>query len=289
MLTAPFARPAARPRLACALALAGALSAGPALAATTLPDFAQATFASGAPIDHPYFPLSPGWTATLRAVGADGVEESRLSFGGAGRVILGVQTAVQHDMAFVDGVLVEETFDYFAQDADGNVWYMGEDVTNYLYDADGNLIGTNNSSAWIAGENGALPGFQMPAVLTVGDNFFQEFAPSDEALDEALIWALGLQIVSGGRSFMDVVQIYESSSLDPGLREFKYYAPGVGIIRADEGLSLAYANPELVFELAAVPLPGALPFLAAGLALLAGLNRRGLRRRGPTGSAAGIV
>lgn len=275
-------------RLAVILATLGALAGAPgAVAATFVPDFDGATFLPGAAIDHPYFPLDPTYQAVLAASGIDEegeafTEESQLSFGGPGRVILGVQTTVQRDLAFEDGLLVEDTFDYYAQDTDGNVWYMGEDVINYIYDDDDNLIETNNSSAWIAGENGASPGWIMPAVLEPGFSYFQEIAPGDAALDEAMIWAKGLTVEAGDVLFDDVIAMLETTSLDPEAREFKYYAPGVGLIRTEEGLDESFSNPELVFErvaVAVVPLPASLPLLLAVLAAFMGLKR--LRSRAP--------
>lgn len=61
-------------------------------------------------------------------------------------------------------VIVDDTFDYYAQDADGNVGYFGEDASNYVYDDDGDFVETNDSSSWPAGVNDALPGFIMSAV-----------------------------------------------------------------------------------------------------------------------------
>lgn len=253
----------------------------PAGAETVLPDFTAATFEDGAPIDNIYFPLFPDYEALLIAEGEDEegepfTEESRLSWGGAGPEIMGVQTWALRDLAYEDGLLVEDTLDYFAQDTDGNVWYFGEDVTNYLYDDDGNLIGTNDESAWIAGENGALPGWIMPAELTLGLAYFQEYAPADDALDEAQIFATGLTVVSGGTVFEDVLQILETTSLDPDAREFKYYAPGFGLILAEEDLDEAFMNPEMRFELAPIPLPATFPliFAALGVLGLAGVVRR---------------
>ncbi|NNF23247.1 MAG: hypothetical protein HKN63_00365 [Rhodobacteraceae bacterium] len=259
-------------------AMAGAPGA---VAATFVPDFDGATFRPGAAIDHPYFPLDPTFQAVLSASGMDEegeafTEETQLSFGGPGRVILGVQTTVQRDLAFEDGLLVEDTFDYYAQDTDGNVWYMGEDVTNYIYDEDDNLIETNDSSAWIAGENGASPGWIMPAVLEQGFAYFQEIAPGDAALDEAMIWSTGQTVQAGGVLFEDVLAMLETTSLDPEAREFKYYAPGAGLIRIEEGLDESFSNPELVFErvtVAVVPLPASLPMLLAALAVILGLRR----------------
>ena len=123
--------------------LLGATSAG---AVPLLPNFGAASFVPGAAIDHEYFPLLPGMFNVLKAKGVDEdgepfSERTVRSFAGAGPKILGVRTTTMLDKAFEDGLLVERTKDYFAQDTKGNVWYLGEDVTNFHYDDDGNLIG----------------------------------------------------------------------------------------------------------------------------------------------------
>ena len=69
------------------------------------------------------------------------------------RTVMGVSTIVVHDVASVDGEVVEDTYDWFAQDSAGNVWYFGEDTTSY--DADGT---SSTKGAWEAGVGGALPG-----------------------------------------------------------------------------------------------------------------------------------
>jgi hypothetical protein len=147
---------------------------------------------------------------------------------------------------------VEETFDYFAQDQAGNVWYFGEDVTNFVYDAAGKLLSTNSESAWRAGMNGASPGFIMPADLTQGFNYYQEFAQTDEALDQATTSAVGKAVSIGIGDFGQVIQVLETSELDPKLREFKYYARGEGLILVEEGLDANAANPTGRAELASV-------------------------------------
>lgn len=198
-----------------------------------------------------------------------------MSYGGDGRVILGVQTTTQLDEALEDGLLVERTFDYYAQDIFGNVWYMGEDVTNFVYDEDDVLIDTNDDSAWIAGENGAFPGYIMPAIPEVGFAYFQEFAELDEALDEAMIFGTGLSLDVSGSIFEDVLQILETTMLDPDAREFKYYAPGVGLIRVEEDLDENFEDPGLVFNIVQpIPLPGAFGLLLAGLLGLGSLRWR---------------
>jgi hypothetical protein len=254
---------------------------GGAHSAPFLPDFAAATFVPGAPVDNRYFPLLEDrtrvFTGQKEEDGEVVTERFELTVLGRGPTILGVPTTTQRDRAFEGGLLVEDTFDYFAQDTAGNVWYFGEDVTNFVYDDEGNLISTNDESAWRAGVNGALPGYIMPADLTVGFNYYQEFAPADEALDQAETFAVGLDI----GDFTDVLQVFETTELEPDAREFKYYAPGIGLIRAEEGLDRNLRNPEITFDLvsaaaAPVPEPATVTLLGLGLA---GMLANGVRRR----------
>jgi hypothetical protein len=233
--------------------LALALAAGAASAGTLLPKFNPDRFEEGQAIDHKYFPLEPGRRAVLRARGVeDGEvfhEKSVLTvLGRPGPRILGVRTTTQLDRAYEDGLLVEKTFDYFAQDKRGNVWYMGEDVTNFHYDDDGNLIGTDHESEWRAGRRGGRPGWIMPARQIVGQRYFQEHARRDEALDIGETLGIRDRLRVGGTLYRNVLRVLETNPFEPGSREIKYYAPGVGIIRDDEGLDRNLKNPDLIFR-----------------------------------------
>jgi hypothetical protein len=247
------------PALIPMLAALAVFAAGPVLAANepTLPAFDPAQFTPGAAITNPYFPVAAGMQSDFRAEGKDEAGNSFVETGsstgtGPGPTLAGVATNTVTDLAYEDGVLVERTLDYYAQDDAGNVWYMGEDVINYVYDDAGKLTETNSKSSWRAGVNGALPGYQMLADPAADAAYFQEFAEADGALDQAMILGVMDELTVPAGTYKDVLMIYETSSLDPALLEVKYYAPGVGLVRADEGVDAAYLNPKLISSLVSV-------------------------------------
>ena len=228
-------------------ALLGPVSAN--AAEPVLPVFDSVNF--DAPKPNPYVPLVAGESYVISGTRTDGdpiPEHGVVTVQGPGPEILGVQTVSVLDEAFEEGILVERTFDYFANDNDGNLWYFGEDVTNYRYDAAGKLTGTDSKSAWRAGVNGALPGISVPGAPAVGMTLFQEHAPEDEAMDYAEVLAVDLEITGPGGTYTDVLKTYETSTVETDLREFKYYAPGKGMIRADEELTEALDNPAIIIE-----------------------------------------
>jgi hypothetical protein len=230
-------------RLATAgLLLALAAAPTPSAAGPVLPDFSPSNFVAGAPIDNPYFPLTPGTryrasgTVTDPDTGETTFEQDEDFVTFETEVIGGVTARVVHARGWEDGVLVEDTRDWYAQDISGNVWYLGEDTTAFEYDDDGNLVGTSNAGSWRTGVNGAKPGYIMPADRTIGLNHYQEFAPADEALDQATILSLNETITVPAGMFTDVLKTREESEVEPGVIEFKYYARGVGLILTEEDL-----------------------------------------------------
>lgn len=223
--------------------------ASPALAETVLPTFNAGNFSGNPVVTNPYFPVVAGQVRCYEGAPAD--EQFVFTGLGAGPTIMGIKTFTIQDSATEGGLLVEDTLDYYAQDEDGNVWYFGEDVTNYHYDGDGNLTGTDTASAWRAGVNGALPGYIMPVSLEIGFNYYQEHAPADEALDEGTTFAIVPSMTVDGVTYTNVIKVLETTDLDQHARGFKYYASGVGLIKEEEGVRPNFKHPRQTFELTA--------------------------------------
>ena len=216
----------------------------------TLPAFDPANFANPAP--NPYFPLEVGHRNVLVGTGMDGDktvnEVGSMIVTGPGLVLMGIQTMQVLDQAMVNGKLIERTFDYYQTDKDGNLWYFGEDVTNYRYDDAGNFTGTDSKSAWRAGVNGAVPGISIAAAPEAGMSLFQEQAAADGAMDYFEVIDVNATVTGPNGTFDTVLKTFEGSKAEPDLREFKFYAKGIGFVRTEEGLSEAHDNPELVME-----------------------------------------
>jgi hypothetical protein len=165
--------------------------------------------------------------ATWRYEGeSDGVMEVvEIEVTDATRSVMGIDATVVRDTVTVGGALVEDTMDWFAQDADGNVWYLGEEVEDY---EDGKVVSTAGS--WEAGVNGALPGIVMPARPASGDVFRQEYLEG-EAEDMMEITGTDQTVTVASGTYDDVVETRDWSPLEPEVVEEKAYALGVGKIR----------------------------------------------------------
>ena len=235
-----------------ALALLTGLSAPLAVFAAepTLPAFDVANFANPKP--NPYISLEVGSRQVMAGSGMDEgkplTEVATQIVTGPGLMLMGVQTMQILDEAIKNGNLVERTFDYYATDNDGNLWYFGEDVTNYRYDDAGVFTGTDSKSAWRSGVNGAVPGISIAADPVVGLSLFQEQAEADGAMDYFEVLDTNATVTGPAGTFTGVLKTFEGSTSEPDLREFKFYAKGVGFVRTEEELSEALDNPKMVTE-----------------------------------------
>jgi hypothetical protein len=175
---------------------------------------------------NPWRPLVPGRTYIYRTETDEGTETVTVEVTHETRDILGVTCVVVHDTATLDGEVIEDTLDWYAQDEDGNVWYFGEQSLEY---ANGKVASMDGS--WEAGEDGALPGILMPAAPAVGDVYRQEFALG-EAEDLARVLSLEASETVPYGSFGDCLKTEDFTPLSPDAVEHKYFAPGIGEILA---------------------------------------------------------
>lgn len=189
-------------------------------------------------IDNEYFPLEPGTTFVYEGETEDATEGDTVRVTSDTKNVMGVECVVVEDRVTEDGELTEKTYDWYAQDKAGNVWYFGEDSTEY---ENGKVKSTEGS--WEAGEDGAEPGMIMPADSKVGESYRQEYYKG-EAEDIAKPLKLdGSARVPYG-SFDNVLVTYEWTPLEPNIAEHKYYAPGVGNV-----LEVAVKGPRERLEL----------------------------------------
>jgi hypothetical protein len=193
-------------------------------------------------IDNPFFPLVPGTTFIYEGAG----EHIEVTVTSDTRQIMGVTAVVVRDTATVKGKVIEDTFDWFAQDRAGNVWYFGEDTKAFEDDPAGDPAGS-----WEAGVDGAQPGVVMLADPRGGDVYRQEFY-AGEAEDLALVRQLDGSIKVRAGSFDRVLITEEWTPLEPKNIEHKFYARGIGLV----GERLVVGGEEKV-DLIEVRQPGA--------------------------------
>jgi hypothetical protein len=206
----------------------GADSTGEPAVPPVLPDVEAAVF-EGDPIDNPYFPLPVGATWVLEAQTDEGLERISIEVLAETREIQGVTATVVRDTVTVDDAIVEDTWDWFAQDADGNVWYLGEETCEF---ENGECV--SMTGAWEWGVDGALPGIIMRASPTVdGQRYYSEYDVGN-AEDAAEVVAVGVSLTVPAGTFEDCITTHETSTLDLTLDELKHYCPGVGNVRVEE-------------------------------------------------------
>ena len=178
-----------------------------------------------ATIDNPYLPLKPGTVWEYEAVGSEGKERIVVTVTDQTKVVDGVKATVVHDrVTEFGGKLVEDTYDWFAQDKTGNVWYLGEATTSY----DGESAPSTQGS-WEAGTDGARAGLVMPAEPKVGTAYHQEYYKG-EAEDRGKILAVDESVTGPTGSYDHAVKTADTTPLEPEILEHKWYARGVGFV-----------------------------------------------------------
>jgi hypothetical protein len=175
-------------------------------------------------IDNPYWPMSPGARWVYLETDKEGAQQKVVvTVTDKTKMIAnGIEARVVHDVVTANGEFVEVTDDWYAQDADGNIWYLGEDTAEYK---NGKPASTEGS--WEAGVDGAQAGVAVPAYPRVGLIYRQEYY-AGQAEDAGKVLSLDARAKVPYGQFQGMLRTKDYTPLEPDLIENKFYAKGVG-------------------------------------------------------------
>ena len=175
-------------------------------------------------VDNRYFPLKPGTAFHYEGVRGSTPQTDDMVVTAQTKRVLGVRCTVVRDTVSEHGKPIERTFDWYAQDRQGNVWYMGEEALELQ---NGRFVRASDS--WQGGVDGAKPGIIMRGKPRPGQVYRQEFYRPGGALDQARVLGLGARVQVPYGTFTGALATIEWSPLEPQL-EKKYYKAGIGEI-----------------------------------------------------------
>ena len=185
-----------------------------------------ADFTAGS--DNPYFPLEPRRQWTYRETDQSGARATVVVTVSTEtkQIANGVEARIVRDTVTEDGEVVEDTFDWYAQDADGNVWYFGEETAEF----ENGKLATREGS-FESGVDGALPGVIMPADPAVGMEYRQEYYEG-QAEDNGEVLGLGQQAEAPIGHYEGALLTADTNAIEPDVNEYKLYAPDIGLVLA---------------------------------------------------------
>lgn len=203
-----------------------------------VPSFNKSNFHNPLEIDNKYYSLKPGTIMTYKGTDEEGNSMlDIITVTNDTKEVQGIPTRVVNDTVFVEGKLEETTNDWYAQDYKGNVWYMGEDTTDFTNKKN------PHEGSWESGVKGAKAGLIMLAEPKAGVTYDQEVA-KDVAEDKATVLSFNNNVTVPYGSFSNVLKTKEFSALEPDVVEEKYYTANVGDIKeqtlkgSKEGIAL---------------------------------------------------
>lgn len=179
-------------------------------------------------IDNPYWPMEPGTRWTYREIDGEGTELEVVvtATSETKEIANGVTARVVRDTVSEDGAVVEDTFDWYAQDADGNIWYLGEDTAEL---EKGEV--TSRGGSFEAGVDGALAGVAVPANPVDDLRYRQEYY-AGEAEDHGEVIGVDEQAEVPAGHYEHVLMTKDTIPIEPKVLELKFYAPEVGPVLA---------------------------------------------------------
>lgn len=215
--TTPAMTPTHPDRPAASMAEAASAGPGSAYQVSIDPSHFSAT------VDNLWFPLKPGTTYIYEGVKDGKKLVDKFAVTHDTKVVAGVECVVVFDQGFLGDKLAERTYDYYAQDDLGNVWYFGEDTAEL--NPDGSV--SNTEGTWHAGVGGAQPGVFMQADPVVGASFRQEYY-AGRAEDQYQVMSLSESVTVPYGTFDGAMLTKETSALEPTVVDHKLYVRGIG-------------------------------------------------------------
>lgn len=211
-----------------AAGIGGCGSGSPGPATTSLPrggdtvHLDPGTFTTD--ITNRYWPMHPGdrWVYASTDAGGTAQQVEVTVLDETYTVAAGIRARVVHDVAMQDGAVLEDTRDFYAQDGDGNIWYLGEQTTEY---PPGGAPSTEGS--WEAGVDGAQAGIAVPADPRPGVAYRQEYLRG-QAEDAAVVLSTSEPVETATGRYTGALLTRETTALEPDVAELKFYVPGVG-------------------------------------------------------------
>lgn len=183
---------------------------------------------------NPFFILEPGYVLVLRK----GNEELTVTVLDETKTVDGVETRVVEEKETKNDKLVEVSRNFFAISKRTNsVYYFGEEVDIY---EDGKVV--SHDGAWLSGVKGARFGLMMPGTPVVGGRYYNEVAPG-VAMDRSEVVGTNETVETIAGTFKHCLKVEETTPLEPGNKEFKYYAPGIGLVNDDNAELVRYGRP----------------------------------------------
>ncbi len=182
-----------------------------------------------------FFILKPGHQLILEGIEDNVKTKVIITVMSETKIVDGVKTRIVEEKEYHNGIIAEVSKNYYAIDNQSNsVFYFGEDVDIYK----GNKI-ISHKGSWLAGKNGARFGLIMPGATLLGSQYYQEIAPGT-AMDRAKIISENKSLKTPADTFSSCLETEESTPLEPGVKEYKIYAPNVGLIKDDNLLLVKY-------------------------------------------------
>jgi hypothetical protein len=198
-------------------------------------DFDPGNFSKSTDINNKWMPMQPGtlWAYEGTAVDEEGNNFARrieFTVTDLTKEIAGIRTVVAWIVDYNNDEIIEKEIAFYAQDNDGNVWYLGEHPEEFK---DGKFI---DAPTWITGIDDARAGIKMMAEPKVGTaKYFQGWGPAVEWSDYGQIQKIGQETCVPVDCYKDAMVIAESSLGEVGAAQFKYYVSGVGEVRVNWG------------------------------------------------------